>query len=68
MKRMLENNNEVLLSMITKEMSFMLDAKERREEESFRRLDQLIRQQQSYRKSAAETGPIEKLKRFFLPA
>ena len=68
MKRMLENNNEVLMSMITKEMSFLLDAKERREEESFRRLDQLIRQQQSYRKSAAEAGPVEKLKRFFLPA
>ena len=26
-KRMLENNNEVLLSMISKEMSFLLDAK-----------------------------------------
>ena len=32
MKRMLENNNEVLLSMITKEMAFLLDAKERQEE------------------------------------
>lgn len=27
MKRMLENNNEVLLSMFSKEMSFLLDAK-----------------------------------------
>ena len=35
-KRMLENNNEVLLSMISKEMSFLLDAKERQEEEEFR--------------------------------
>ena len=33
-KRMLENNNEVLLSMISKEMSFLLDAKERQEEEA----------------------------------
>ncbi len=52
MKRMLENNNEVLLSMFSKEMSFLLDAKERQEEEEFKKLDQLIRQQQSFRKSA----------------
>ena len=68
MKRLLEHNNEVLLSMFTKEMSFLLDAKERQEEEEFRKLDQLIRQQQSFRKSAAEAGPVETLKRLFLPA
>ena len=61
-KRMLENNNEVLLSMISKEMSFLLDAKERQQEEEFKKLDQLIRQQQSFRKSAASAGPIKKLK------
>ena len=49
MKRMLENNNEVLMQMFSK-------------------IDQLIRQQQSYRKAAAEAGPIGKLKRLFLPA
>lgn len=68
MKRMLENNNEVLLSMISKEMSFLLDAKERHEEEQFKKLDQLIRQQQSYRKAAAGSGPVDKLKKLFLPA
>ena len=47
MKRMLQNNNEVLLSMFSREMSFLLDAKERQEEEQFKKLDQLIRQQQS---------------------
>ena len=67
-KRMLENNNEVLLSMISKEMSFLLDAKERQQEEEFTKLDQLIRQQQSFRKSAASAGPIKKLKQLFLPA
>ena len=67
-KRMLENNNEVLLSMISKEMSFLLDAKERQEEEEFKKLDQLIRQQQSYRKAASETGPVQKLQHLFLPA
>ncbi len=67
-KRILQNNNEVLLSMFSKEMSFLLDAKERQEEEQFKKLDQLIRQQQSYRKSATQSGPIEKLKQLFLPA
>ena len=33
---MLENNNEVLISMFSKEMSFLLDAKERQEEEQFK--------------------------------
>ena len=68
MKRMLENNNEVLMQMFSREMSFLLDAKERQEDEQFKKIDQLIRQQQSYRKAAAETGPIGKLKRLFLPA
>lgn len=68
MKRILENNNEILMSMFTREMSFLLDAKERQEEEQFKKLDQLIRQQQSFRKSAASGGPVEKLKRLFLPA
>ena len=63
MKRMLENNNEVLMQMF-----ILLDAKERQEDEQFKKIDQLIRQQQSYRKAAAEAGPIGKLKRLFLPA
>lgn len=66
LKRMLQNNNEVLLQMISEEMSFLLDAKERQEEEQFKKLDQLIRQQQSYRKSAAESGPAYLLKKLFL--
>ena len=67
-KRMLQTNNEVLMSMFSKEMSFLLDAKERQEEEEFKNLDQLIRQQQSYRKSAAESGPVLILKKLFLTA
>ena len=67
MKRMLENNNEVLLSMFSKEMSLPPGCQERQEEEQFKKLDQLIRQQQSFRKSAAESGPVERLKRLFLP-
>jgi len=68
LKRMLQNNNEVLMAMFSQEMSFLLDAKERHEELEFKKLDQLIRQQQSFRKASAETGPVKKLKRIFLSA
>ena len=68
LKRMLQNNNEVLLNMFSQEMTFLLDAKERQEELEFKKLDQLIRQQQSYRKAAAGAGPVKKLKRIFLSA
>lgn len=68
LKRMLQNNNEVLMAMFSQEMSFLLDAKERQEELEFKKLDQLIRQQQSFRKASAETGPVKKLKRIFLSA
>ncbi len=64
----LQNNNEVLMAMFSQEMSFLLDAKERHEELEFKKLDQLIRQQQSFRKASAETGPVKKLKRIFLSA
>ena len=43
LKRMLQNNNEVLLNMFSQEMTFLLDAKERQEELEFKKLDQLIR-------------------------
>ena len=54
LKRMLQNNNEVLLNMFSQEMTFLLDAKERQEELEFKKLDQLIRQQQSFRKASAD--------------
>ena len=65
-KRMLENNNEMLVSMLSKEMSFLLDAKERSEEAQFKKLDQLIRQQQAYRKESARLHPAQRLKRLIL--
>ena len=68
LKRMLQNNNEVLLNMFSQEMTFLLDAKERQEELEFKKLDQLIRQQQSFRKASVDAGPVEKLKRIFLSA
>ena len=68
LKRMLQNNNEVLLNMFSQEMTFLLDAKERQEELEFKKLDQLIRHQQSFRKASADAGPVKKLKRIFLSA
>ena len=68
LKRMLQNNNEVLLNMFSQEMTFLLDAKERQEELEFKKLDQLIRHQQSIRKASADAGPVKKLKRIFLSA
>lgn len=38
LKRMLQNNNEVLLNMFSQEMTFLLDAKERQEELEFKKL------------------------------
>jgi DNA-binding transcriptional MerR regulator len=67
-KRMLENNNEVLVSMLSKEMHYLLDAKERAEEEQFRKLDQLIRQQQNYRKESARPAAAKRLKRLLFQA
>mgnify|MGYP006976605298 CR=1 FL=1 len=58
----------LLLKMISKEMTFLLDAKERQEEEQFKKLDRLIRQQQSLRKTAGSDNPVERFKRLFLPA
>ena len=62
-KRMLENNNELLVSMLSKEMNLLLDAKERRQEEEFRKIDQLIRQQQMVRREAAKVSPATRLKK-----
>lgn len=58
LKRMLQNNNEVLLNMFSQEMTFLLDAKERQEELELK-TDQLIRQQQSFRKASADAGPVK---------
>ena len=66
-------NNMVLEELMTKsvsekvlkEMDFLLQAKERQEEERFQKLDLLIRQQQSMRKEASRSLPMKKLKKIF---
>ncbi|WP_379698169.1 helix-turn-helix domain-containing protein [Mediterraneibacter gnavus] len=67
------SNNEELKKDISKsvttdvirEMDFLFQAKERQEEEHFRKLDTLIRQQQANRKEAAREHPLGRLKNMF---
>ena len=67
------SNNEELKKDISKsvttdvirEMDSLFQAKERQEEEHFRKLDTLIRQQQANRKEAAREHPLGRLKNMF---
>lgn len=69
----LNENNSILKNDISStittdvihEMDFMLEAKERRQEEHFRKLDMLIRRQQTARKESSKSGAIMKLKSIF---
>lgn len=69
----LTENNDVLKKDISStvtadvmhEMDFLLQAKERQQEEHFRRLDTLIRQQQANRRETARVSPLGKLKKIF---
>lgn len=64
-------NNETLKKDISRkvtadvirEMDFLFQANERREEEHYRKLDTLIRQQQASRREAARDTPIGRLKK-----
>lgn len=70
LQNIISENNKVLETSVTKavsdkiikEVDFMLQAKERQEEERFKKLDSLIRQQQNLRKEAAKS-PTKKLRR-----
>ena len=46
-------------------MDFLLQAKERQEEDRFRKLDHLIRQQQNSRREAARPAPVRYLHKIF---
>ena len=69
----LKENNSILKNDISStittdvihEMDFILEAKERRQEEHFRKLDMLIRRQQTARKESSKSGAIMKLKSIF---
>ena len=66
-------NNEVLKKGISEavtadvmqEMDRLMQSKERQQEEHFRKLDCLIRQQQASRKESMKISPILKLKKMF---
>ena len=69
---LLENNKllETSISLavskaVITEMDFLFQAKERQEEERYKKLDTLIRQQQTLRKESAKPTPIKNLRRLF---
>ena len=72
-REVLNENNNVLKKDISStvttdvmhEMDYLLQAKDRQQEEHFRKLDALIRQQQANRKESARTNPIMKLRKIF---
>ena len=65
---LLENNHilqEAITQSVIKEMGYLMLAQEQQEEERYRKLDSLIRQQQAYRKEMARTTPLGQLRRIF---
>ena len=69
LQQALLENNQVLQEAITqsviKEMGYLFQAQEMQEEERYKRLDSLIRQQQTYRKEYARSTPLRQLRRIF---
>ena len=71
-KILLENNQILEASLgksvsekVTKEMDFLLQAKERLEEDRYRKLDHLLRQQQALRKEASKPAAGHYLRKLF---
>ena len=58
-----KNISRKVTSDVIREMDFMFQAKERQEEEHYRKLDCLIRQQQANRREASKLNPLGKLKK-----
>ncbi len=65
---LLENNillQEMITDTIAKEMEQCFRAQDAQEEERYKKIDCLIRQQQNYRKEYTRMTPIKQLKRIF---
>ena len=65
---LLENNKilqDNISQTIIKEIGFLFQANERQEEEHYRKLDSLIRQQQQTRKESTRSTPLKSLRRIF---
>ncbi len=69
LQQALLENNQVLQEAITqsviKEIGYLFLAQEQQEEERYKKLDSLIRQQQLYRKEYARATPLKQLRRIF---
>lgn len=71
MRTLLQENNKVLEELIstgvtqkvTKDVDFLLQARSRQEEERYRKLDSLIRQQQNARKELGKVSPAYTLRK-----
>lgn len=65
---LLENNTilqELITQSVIKEMGQLFTAQEQQEEDRYKKLDCLIRQQQLYRKEYARNTPLKQLRRIF---
>ncbi len=65
---LLENNQvlkEAITQSVMKEMGYLFQAQEHQEEERYKKLDCLIRQQQVYRREYARSTPLKQLRRIF---
>ena len=73
LRKILLENNQILegslgksvSEKVTKEMDFLLQAKERLEEDRYRKLDHLLRQQQALRKESSKSGAGHYLRKLF---
>ena len=67
-RALLENNNvlqEAITQSVIKEMGYLFLAQEQQEEERYKKIDSLIRQQQLYRKEYARVTPLKQLRKIF---
>ena len=65
---LLENNQileESITQSVIREMGYLFQAQDLQEEERYKKLDYLIRQQQSYRKEYARSTPLRQLRKIF---
>ena len=60
-----ESVSQAISQTILKEMNYLFQAQDRQEEDRYKKLDHLIRQQQTYRKESSRSAPIRKLRKLF---
>lgn len=60
-----KNISQAVTADVMNEMDRLMQSKERQQEEHFRKLDCLIRQQQATRKESVKSGPLLRLKKIF---